>query len=72
MAFPSKTPLHFNDFGGNFGGPVIKNKVFFFFALENTINHTTPAVSFITVPTAGHALGQLRRDEPIYDPTTRP
>src|SRR5438067_3893332 len=40
-----KTPQHFNDFGGNVGGPVIKNRIFFFFAVENTINHTTPAVS---------------------------
>ena len=56
-----KTPQHFNDFGGNIGGPVIKNKVFFFFGIDHTINHTTPAVSFTTVPTAGHARGQLRR-----------
>ena len=42
---------------------MIKNKVFFFFAVENTINHTTPAVSFLTVPTAGHAAGQFRGNE---------
>ena len=59
-----KTPQHFNDFGGNIGGPVIKNKVFFFFGVDHTINHTTPAVSFATVPTADHARGQLRRIEP--------
>ena len=44
-----KTPQHFNDFGFNIGGPVIKNKVFFFFGIDHTINHTTPAVSFATV-----------------------
>ena len=56
-----KTPQHFNDFGGNIGGPVIKNKVFFFFGIDHTINHTTPAVSFATVPTLAMRSRQLRR-----------
>ena len=59
-----KTPQHFNDFGVNIGGPVIKNKVFFFFGVDHTINHTTPAVSFHHGAHPGHARGQLRRDEP--------
>ena len=50
-------PIHFNDFGGNIGGPVIKNRVFFFFAVEQIINHSTPAVSFQTVPTAAMRAG---------------
>ena len=67
----SKTPIHFNDFGGNFGGPVIKNKIFFFFAVENTVNHTTPAVSFITVPTLAMRSGNFAGMNPIYDPTSQ-
>ena len=67
----SKTPLHFNDFGGNIGGPVIKNKVFFFFGVDHTINHTTPNVSFITVPTAAVRSGNFAGLNPIYDPTTQ-
>ena len=63
-----KTPQHFNDFGANIGGPVIKNKVFFFFGIDHTINHTTPAVSFATVPTADHARGKLRGNEPDLRP----
>lgn len=31
---PKKPPLRFNDFGGTFGGPIWKNKTFFFFAYE--------------------------------------
>lgn len=66
-----RTPIHLNDFGGNIGGPVIKNKIFFFFGADNTINHTTPAVSFITVPTAAVRAGNFAGMSPIYDPTTQ-
>jgi len=66
-----KTPQHFNDFGGNIGGPVIKNKIFFFFGIDHTINHTTPAVSFATVPTADMRAGNFAGLNPIYDPTTQ-
>jgi hypothetical protein len=66
-----KTPIHFNHFGGNIGGPIIKNKIFFFFAIENTINHSTPAVSFITVPTAAVRSGNFAGMNTIYDPTSQ-
>jgi hypothetical protein len=66
-----KTPQHFNDFGGNIGGPVIKNKVFFFFGVDHTINHTTPAVSFATVPTAAMRAGNFAGLNPVYDPTSQ-
>ncbi|PWU03276.1 MAG: TonB-dependent receptor [Terriglobia bacterium] len=66
-----KTPIHFNDFGGNIGGPVIKNKIFFFFAMENTINHTTPAVSFATLPTLPMRTGNFAGMNTIYDPTSQ-
>ena len=65
------SPIHFNDFGGNIGGPVIKNKVFFFFALENIVNHSTPAVTFISVPTLAMRSGDFSGLAPIYDPTTQ-
>jgi len=29
-----RSPLQFNDFGGTFGGPIIKNNTFFFFSYE--------------------------------------
>jgi len=65
------SPIHFNDFGGNIGGPVIKNKIFFFFALENVVNHGTPAVSFISVPTLAMRSGNFAGLAPIYDPTSQ-
>ncbi|MEO8596947.1 MAG: TonB-dependent receptor [Candidatus Solibacter sp.] len=67
----TKTPQHFNDFGANIGGPVIKNRVFVFFGIDHTINHTTPNVSFITVPTAAVRAGDFSGMNPIYDPTSQ-
>jgi hypothetical protein len=64
-------PIHFNDFGGNFGGPIIKNKIFAFFAMENIVSHGTGAVSFISVPTAAMRSGDFTGLAPIYNPTTQ-
>lgn len=65
------SPIHFNDFGGNIGGPVIKNRIFFFFAYENVINHGTPAVAFISVPTIAMRSGNFAGLNSIYDPAAQ-
>src|SRR5262249_12474329 len=36
-----KAPYHFNQFGGSVGGPIVKNKAFFFFDYDGQRN-TTP------------------------------
>jgi hypothetical protein len=54
-AFP-RPPLHWNEFGGTLGGPIIKNKLFFFideqttkYSLPNTEqSNTTVPASFLT------------------------
>jgi outer membrane receptor protein involved in Fe transport len=52
-----KRAYHFNQFGGNIGGPVIKNKVFFFFDYDGQRN-TTPNPVFFQVAVPSDALSQ--------------
>ncbi len=66
----SNPKLIFNQFGGRIGGPIIKNKLFYFASYEGTLNRQF-ASRFATVPTAAMRTGDLRAsDRPIYDPAT--
>lgn len=44
-----KAPLHFNQFGGNLGGPVVHDKLFFFFDYDGQRN-TLPNTVFLLLP----------------------
>jgi hypothetical protein len=48
-----RSPLHWNDFGATLGGPIIKNKLFFFADWQESL-YNTPAnsVSFSSAPAA--------------------
>src|ERR1051325_3224362 len=50
-----KGAYHFNQFGGNIGGPVVKNKVFFFFDYDGQRNTTGNTVILAAGPVAGDA-----------------
>lgn len=43
---PKRSPQVFNQFGGSFGGPIIKKKTFFFGSYEGTRNAVAKALSF--------------------------
>jgi len=45
-------PLRWNQFGGSIGGPIIKDKLFFFFTFQDNPS-TTSATYVTTVPTQG-------------------
>ena len=67
-------PLHMHQYGGSMGGPIIKNRTFFFGLFERNINRAG-AFSLFSVPTAAERAGdfsqvvtQAGRLKTIYDP----
>ena len=65
-----KVPLHQNQYGANLGGPVLRNKLFFFFSWEHeSLSSATPA-SYV-MPTTAELNGDFSADpQIIYDPAT--
>jgi hypothetical protein len=61
--------VRYDQFGGSVGGPVIKNKLFFFFDVDKITNNST-ATGFVTLPTANELAGNFTGMYPIYDPAT--
>src|ERR1700733_5581859 len=45
-------PLHWNEFGGSIGGPVVRDRLFFFFTYQRNPN-TSSGIYTTTVPTTG-------------------
>jgi hypothetical protein len=67
-----RPPLHQNQFGGNFSGPLVKNKLFFFFGYEReTLTSGSPLQSY-TLPTTAQLNGDFSAPglAPIYNPVT--
>src|SRR5580658_5544445 len=56
-----------NQFGGTFGGKVIKDKTFFFFAYDG-YRQRASSVFTTTVPTVAERGGMFPADVPIFDP----
>ena len=66
--FSSTNPPYVqNQFGGTFGGPVIKEKTFFFFAYDG-YRQRAASVFTTTVPTVAERGGVFPADIPIFDP----
>ncbi len=64
-----KPPLEQNQFGGTFGGPIKKDKAFFFGSYQGTRIHNSPA-DVSTLPTAAMRAGNFAGLSTIYDPAT--
>lgn len=61
---------HYNNFGGSIGGPIFKNKMFFYFNYDKILQHGGSANGFETVPTAAMLGGDFTGQNTIYDPAT--
>ena len=71
FATPGTTlPLRWNQFGGSVGGPIKRDKLFFFFTYQRNPAHSS-FVETTTVPTAAMKTGDFSAlPNPIYDPST--
>jgi hypothetical protein len=62
-----KAPYRQNNFGGSAGGPIRKNKTFFFYDWE-TYKNNRGQVNTATVPTPSEIAGNFKGINPIFDP----
>ncbi|MEP6534412.1 MAG: TonB-dependent receptor [Bryobacteraceae bacterium] len=65
-----KPPFRQNQFGGSLGGPIIRNKLFFFGDYEGLRKAQGTNTTVNTVPTVAFRSGDFRESAPIYDPAT--
>ncbi|MDQ3684404.1 MAG: TonB-dependent receptor, partial [Acidobacteriota bacterium] len=65
-------PFKRNQFGGTLGGPIRRDKTFFFVAYQGWRERSSPGIITATVPTAAQRAGNLSNiATPIIDPVTR-
>ncbi|AFL87294.1 hypothetical protein Terro_0973 [Terriglobus roseus DSM 18391] len=66
----TRDSLKRNQFGGTIGGPVMKNKMFFFGGYQSTINRSNPPTNTVRVPTQAMLNGDFAASINYTDPQT--
>jgi hypothetical protein len=67
-----KAKFRQNQYGGTVGGPIVKNRAFFFSSYEGTTQRTAAASSISNVPPQSFRAGDFSTfREPIFDPRGR-
>jgi outer membrane receptor protein involved in Fe transport len=65
-----KTPLRWNEYGGSVGGPILHDKLFFYFTYQRNPARSS-SVSTMTVPTDAMKAGNFSAlPNPIFDPAS--
>lgn len=59
----------FDNYGGSVSGPVLKDKLFFYFNFDKTVS-LSASTGYATVPTVAMRNGDFSALAPIYDPAT--
>ncbi len=67
---PQKPRLRYNNFGGSVGGPILRDKLFFYFNYDQIIQHGGTSPSYYSVPTSAFLNGDFTGANTIYDPST--
>jgi Carboxypeptidase regulatory-like domain/TonB dependent receptor-like, beta-barrel/TonB-dependent Receptor Plug Domain len=66
---PTRDTLKQNQFGGTLGGPIKKDKLFFFGSYQGTRTRTAPNGNIAFVPTTAERAGDFSADCSTYDAT---
>ncbi len=65
-----KAPTHFNQLGGQVGGPIVKDRLFYFFGFQRLLQNSRTGPTLYTFPTAAEEAGNFAGLNTIYDPAT--
>jgi hypothetical protein len=63
--------LRYNNYGGSIGGPILKNRMFFYFNYDKIDQNSGSNNGFTTLPTDAVLAGDFTGFPTIYDPTTQ-
>lgn len=67
----SKAALRYHNFGGSVSGPILHNKLFFYFNYDRINHYGGSSNGFTTMPTEAMMGGDFTGMPTLYDPTTQ-